>query len=357
MKTLIRLRRELSGLRSYDAPEFGREGKIRLDLNENTSGCPASVRRALACLSAKSIAMYPDYTGPAKRLARYFGVRPDQLILSNGADDALRVVFDAFVDRGSKVLFCEPTFPMYRYYAELFGAKIIAPRYSREITFPIDSVLRALERSPRLAIFANPNNPTGELLGRKTLERIISASRQTAVVIDEAYFEFSDASVLPWLRKNPNLFIVRTFSKAAGLAGLRLGALLGNSDSMRVMRKAVLPFAVNLAALAAADAAVRDQRSIRRYVRETTRLRDHFASQLRDRHVRVFPSAGNFLLADFGGSGQRLFSALERTGILIRPRTKDIGLGFARISIGTRNEMNTLLSEIDRHLHRINPHA
>ena len=350
MKSKLRLRGELSTLRSYEAPEGGRAGKLRLDLNENTFGCSKAVRRALARLSGKQIAMYPEYGGTSGRLARFFHVRPDELILTNGADDALRVFFDAFVERGSHVLFCEPTFPMYRYYAELFGARIDAPHYSANIEFPLREVLRSLKRKPRLAIFANPNNPTGDLLSAATLKRILTASPQTAIVIDEAYAEFSGTTVLSWLRRYQNLFVVRTFSKATGLAGLRLGCILGNTGAVGVLRRAMPPFGVNVAALVAADAAARDQRTIRKYVREVSELRERFAAQLRERKIRVFPSAGNFLLADFGSAGPALFRDLARQGILIRPRAKDIGPAFARISIGTRAEMVRLLRAIDRSL-------
>ena len=350
MKSKLRLRPELSTLRSYEAPEGGRAGKLRLDLNENTFGCSKAVQRALARISAKQIAMYPEYGGTARRLARYFHVRPDELILTNGADDALRVFFDAFVERGSDVLFCEPTFPMYRYYAELFGARIDAPRYSANIEFPLNEVVSSLKRKPRLAIFANPNNPTGDLLSAAALKRILTASPQTAIVIDEAYAEFSGSTVVPWLRRYRNLFVVRTFSKAAGLAGLRLGCILGNSGATEVLRRAMPPFGVNVAALVAADAAASDRRTILKYVREVSQLRERFAAQLRERKIRVFPSAGNFFLADFGSSGPVLFRNLVRQGILIRPRAKDIGPGFARISIGTRAEMARLLRAIDRNL-------
>jgi len=339
-------RAELAKLQSYLPPESGRAGKIRLDLNENTSGCSPAVRRALAALSIQEIAAYPEYELTTRELACYFQVRSNELVLTNGADDALRVFFDAFVERGSPVLFCRPSFPMYRYYAELFGAKILSPNYGVKFRFPVDEVLRALRRRPKLAIFANPNNPTGDLLDCSLLKRIVTASPRTAVVIDEAYVEFSGVTALPWIRRYPNLFVVRTFSKAAGLAGLRLGALIGNAHALESLRRAMPPFGVNVAALVAARAAIRDVKSIRKFAYESIQIRDSFAIQLQRRQFSVFPSAGNFVLADFGRTGLRLFRGLERRGILIRPRP-DIGPGFARISIGTKDEMSKLLRAID----------
>ncbi|HET9401386.1 MAG TPA: histidinol-phosphate transaminase [Candidatus Acidoferrales bacterium] len=351
MKPRPAVRPQLAGLRSYEAPEDGRANAVRLDLNENTAGCSPAVRRALGRIPARQIAMYPEYGRISTKLAKFFGVAPEELILTNGADDALRVFFDAFVETRSAVVFCNPSFPMYRYYAELFGARIVAPRYSPGIQFPLSEVLRALSRKPRLAIFANPNNPTGDLLSSATLRRIIAASPRTAVVIDEAYFEFSKTSVAPWIRRYPNLFVVRTFSKAAGLAALRLGAILGNSETASLLRRAMPPFGINLAALVAAEASLRDRGSVRRYVRDVTSLRESFAEDLKRRGFRVFPSVGNFILVDFGEFGAAIFRRLESRKILIRPRG-DIGPGYARISIGTPAEMALLLAEIDRFLKR-----
>jgi histidinol-phosphate aminotransferase len=122
------LRKAILERRTYEAPAEGRKGKVRLDFNENTAGCSPAVIRALRQMSAEQLAMYPEYEKGAERLARYFGVRSQELLLTNGGDDALRVFFDTFVDPGSSILICEPTFPMYRYYAEIFGARVEALR-------------------------------------------------------------------------------------------------------------------------------------------------------------------------------------------------------------------------------------
>ena len=348
MKSKLPIRRAILNKRTYDLPGDGREAKLRLDLNENTAGCSPKVPIALARLSTKHIAMYPEYRRVSARIARYLGVRPEELLLANGADDALRVFFDGCVDPRTGVLFCDPTFPMYRFYAENFGAQITALRYTREMDFPLDDFLRALRRKPRVAIIANPNNPTGTRLDERTLKQIVNAATQTALVIDEAYADFSGVTVVPWIRRYPNLFAVRTFSKTAGLAALRLGCVIGNAKSIALLRGVMPPYAVNLAALVAAEAAIRDRKSLRRYVLDVKKVRAEFARALETIGVQVFPSAGNFLLANFGPAGPALFQRLERRGILLRPRTRDIGAGFVRITIGTRAEMNRLLREIER---------
>jgi histidinol-phosphate aminotransferase len=346
MNAHLPVRKPILNRRTYEAPAEGRSDKLRLDFNENTAGCSPAVRRALAKLTTKQLAMYPEYQAPTQRIARYFGVRPEELLLTNGGDDALRVFFDTFVEAGGGILICEPTFPMYRYYGEIAGAKIEAVRYGKEMEFPFERVVAALRKKPCVLFIANPNNPTGTLLQKEELRRILKAATHTAVVIDEAYAEFSGFTVVPWIRKFPQLFVARTFSKVAGLAALRLGAVIACEESLALLRRAIPPFPVNLAALVAAEAAINDRPTMRGYVHELKRLRAWFATELRKLDAKTYPSAGNFLLANFGPAGPALFRKLEKQGILLRERSKDIGPGFVRITIGTSSEMRHLLKTI-----------
>lgn len=346
MKVQLPVRQAILDRRTYEAPAEGRSGKVRLDFNENTSGCSPAVRRALAKLTAKQLAMYPEYEKPTERLARYFGVSPEELLLTNGGDDALRVFFDTFVEPNTSILICEPTFPMYRYWAEIAGAQVCALRYGANMKFPVGEVLEALRKNPHVLFIANPNNPTGTLIGEKELRCILEAAAQTVVVMDEAYAEFSDFTALPWIQEYPQLFVARTFSKVAGLASLRLGAVIGCSDSLALVRRAMPPYPVNLAALVAAAAATGDPARMRAYVSEVKRLRERVGRELCELGVKTYPSAGNFLLADFGPAGPALIRKLERKGILLRDRSKDMGSGFVRITMGTAAEMRQLLKII-----------
>lgn len=346
MKVQLPVRQAILDRRTYEAPSEGRSGKVRLDFNENTSGCSPAVRRALAKLTVKQLAMYPEYEKPTERLARYFGVKPEELLLTNGGDDALRVFFDTFVEPNTSILICEPTFPMYRYWAEIAGAQVCALRYGANMEFPIDAVLAGLRKNPRVLFIANPNNPTGTLIGEKELRCMLEVAPQTVVVMDEAYSEFSDFTALPWIRKYPQLFVARTFSKVAGLASLRLGAVIGCAESLALVRRAMPPYPVNLAALVAAVAATGDPARMRAYVAEVKRLRIWVSKELCGLGVKTYPSAGNFLLADFGLTGPALFRKLEAKGILLRDRSKDMGSGFVRITMGTAAEMRQLLKVI-----------
>jgi histidinol-phosphate aminotransferase len=348
MKSCLPVRDAILKRKTYEAPAEGRANKVRLDFNENTAGCGPAVLRALAKLTPQQFGMYPEYQKATARIARYLGVKSEQLLLTNGGDDALRVFFDTFSEPDTHILICEPTFPMYRYYAEIAGARIDVCRYDAQQQFPLNEVLGALRKKPRIFFLANPNNPTGTLVQAAALRKILNVARDTVVVFDEAYAEFSGFSTIPWIRRYPNLFITRTFSKAAGLAALRLGAVIAAENSLAFVRRAMPPFPVNIAALVAAEAALRERKTIRAYVRNIQRARESFSKALQALGVTTFSSAGNFLLANFGRSGPALFAKLESKGILLRDRSRDMGPGFVRITIGTPAEMQTLLREIKK---------
>jgi len=351
MKTAIPVRRAVERMRPYHPPLEGRTDKVRLDFNENPIGCSPALRRALARLSAATIASYPEQETVRRQAARHFGVAPEELLLTNGTDEALSLVVNTFVGSGAGVLFVEPTYAMYRFYAELAGARIVAPRYDAAMCFPWNGVLEALRAGPRVFFLPNPNSPTGNLLSRQELRRILRTARRTMVVIDEAYFEFSGVTVIPWIRRHKNLIVTRTFSKTAGMAGLRLGCIFVQRELAASMRKAQSPYPVNVAALAAAEAAMRDRGFITRTVREVRQGRRELERGLDRLGVRYFPSAGNFLLVRLGEKTKRVVAALARQGILVRDRSSDFGgEGYVRITVGTPGQMRRLLRELGKAL-------
>jgi len=347
----IPVRKAVLGLAPYNAPEEGRAKKLRLDFNENTVGCSPAVLRALSRMTAEEMAIYPEYQATTKHLAHFFGVRPAEMHLTNGIDDALHLIADTFIEDGDSVLVVEPTFDMYRFFAELAGARVVALRYDEEMRFPLDAVVRALRqppnRCPRVLYIANPNNPTGTLVRRDELQRILRAASRTLVLVDEAYFDFSGLTILPWIRRYPNLLVARTFSKSAGLAALRIGCLFGKPEILAAMRRASTPYPVNSAALVAAEAAIRDPGFLRNYTREVLQSRAMLEKGLVRLGARIYPSRANFVLADFGPVAPRLVLALERKGILVRGRRDFPRAGFVRISAGTRADTRKVLRAVE----------
>ena len=349
----VPMRRSAAKLAPYAAPLEGRAGKLRLDFNENTGGCSPAVLRALKKLTAEQIAIYPEYEAATKRIARFFNVRPAEMLLTNGVDDALHVLMDTFVEPGSEVVIVEPTFNMYRFYAQLAGARIRALRYDIEMRreadarFPQERVLQALKRNPRALLIANPNNPTGTLVTLRQIRALLRVAPRTLLLVDEAYFEFSGVTVLPWIRRYPNLVVSRTFSKTAALAGLRLGCLFAAKETIAALKRCDSPYPVNTAALVAAEAVIRDPRSMRAYAEEIVRNRAPLMNHLENLGTRVYPSAANFLLVDLQEDATRMLKRLARRGILLRDRSAEFGRkGFVRISVGSAKQNVRLLRAI-----------
>jgi histidinol-phosphate aminotransferase len=353
MKLAFPVRQAVERMRPYHPPLEGRGGTLRLDFNENTLGCSPLVRKALAKLSSADLSMYPEQETVRCELVRHFGVHPDELLLTNGTDEALHLIADTFLEPGDIVLLVEPTFAMYRFYGELAGARIQALRYDANLQFPMTALLLALRTcsAPRIFFLANPNNPTGKVLLPAELRRILKAAAKTLVVVDEAYFEYSGITILRWIRRYKNLVITRTFSKAAGLAGLRLGCILTCREIAAVFRKAQSPYPVNIAALVAARAVMQDRAFLRKTLSEFRHSRNELQRGLTNLGVRFFPSAANFILLNLGDRAKQVVASLARHGTLIRDRSSDFGgQGYVRITIGTLSQTRRVLRQLKQSL-------
>jgi histidinol-phosphate aminotransferase len=347
-KSSVRVRAAVEKMRAYHPPLEGRTEKLRMDFNENPIGCSPAVRRALANLTSATISAYPEQETVRKKLARHFGVDASELLLTNGTDEALSLVVNTFVEPRDTVLLVEPTYAMYRFYSELAGARIVAPRYDARMQFPWNDVLAALRKNPRVFFLPNPNSPIGCILSHKELQRLLEAAPRTIIVVDEAYFEFSCVTVIPWIRRYANLIVTRTFSKTAGLAGLRLGCIFVRREFAAIMRKAQSPYPVNAAALAASEAAIKDRMFIGRTIREVKQGKKELANGLVRLGIKHFPSAGNFMLVYFGARAKEIVAALARKGILVRDRSNDFGgEGYVRITLGTLAQTRRLLRELE----------
>lgn len=349
MKNKIEPRRAIANFRKRPAMLEGRAGALRLDMNESMMKCSARVRAALGRLKSEELAMYPEKGTAAAHIAPFFGVHPSEIVLTAGIDEALRLIADVFLERGRSVLLIEPTFPMYRFFAEQREARICTLRCDEEMQFPLQDVLRAQHENPTIFFLPNPNNPTGALLNKRILARILGAARRTLVVVDEAYFEFSGVTVLPWIRRRRNLVVTRTFSKAAGLAGLRIGCLFAHRELAAIFRSSQDPFPLGVAQLRAAEAALRDAKFTRCAAEEIIRGRKILEEGLARLGVRIFPSAANFVLADLGERGREIIAGLAAEGILIRDQSEAVGrAGFARITAGLPAQMRFFLRALEK---------
>src|SRR5712672_3157924 len=264
---MLSVRETIVRMGSYRPPVSGRSG-LRLDFNENTSGCSPRVLAKLRSLTAEALTIYPD-RAPAERLiAGFLRLSADEVLLTNGVDEAIHLICEAYLESSSEALVVTPTFGMYEVYAQQTGASVVCVPANQDFSFPAQRLLDAISPSSRVILIANPNNPTGAAAGEGDLVALLKAAPNAAVLVDEAYFEFYGRTLLSRLREFPNLFVARTFSKAYGLAGLRIGALCGAPEQLRFIRKIVTAYNVNAAALSCLPEALADTDFIAAYVSE-----------------------------------------------------------------------------------------
>jgi histidinol-phosphate aminotransferase len=332
----------------YSPPTGGRTGKLRLDFNENTVGAsPQVVQYLREHLDETSLSMYPDYGETKHDLAEFFGVEPDDFILTNGTDEAIQVLVNTYVDDGDEVLLLKPTYAMYRFYAEVAGAKLSEIPYRRhKLAFPLDELIEAISPRTRAILIANPNNPTGTATSRTGLERILEKATSAAVLIDEAYYEFCGVTALPLIEDYPNLFVSRTFSKVYGMAALRLGCLFSQNGNVEFLHKAQSPYSVNSLAALAARAAVRDRSYIEKYVLEVLAARELLYVGLEKLGIPYYESKANFVLFEAGDRAVAIRDGLRRRGVLVRDRSSEIA-GCIRVTVGTRDQIRTFLAELE----------
>jgi histidinol-phosphate aminotransferase len=332
----------------YSPPTGGRAGKLRLDFNENTVGCsPRVIEYLRERLSAGGLAVYPEYDEVRPELAAYFGVEPGQLLLTNGTDEAIQVLVNTYVDDGYEVLLTRPSYAMYRFYSEVAGAAIREIDYrAGDLSFPLGEFLAAIGPRTRATLIANPNNPTGTAIGLAAIEKILAAAPRAAVLIDEAYFEFYGVTALGLMARYPNLFVSRTFSKAFGMAAMRVGCLFSQEQNVAYMRKAQSPYSVNMLAALAVQAAVQDRTYVAEYVRHAIEARDLIYAGFRQRGIRFYESQANFVLFHAGDRAKAVRDGLRERGVLIRDRSYEIP-GTVRVTAGTAEQTRQFFESLD----------
>jgi histidinol-phosphate aminotransferase len=291
--------------------------------------------------------MYPEYQAAMNELGEFFGVSPEEFTMTNGTDEAIQLFVNTFVDPSGDVLTLKPSYPLYRFYLEVADARIREVDYRPGYKFPIEELIAAIRPETRAVFVSNPNNPTGGGIGFDQVMQIVKAAPNAAVLIDEAYCEFSGVTVLPEIRNYKNLFVSRTFSKVYGMAGLRCGCLFSQADNVRWMRKAQSPFSVNVIALIAARAAVKDREYSTNYVAEVLAARECACAGLAKLNIPFYETHSNFVLFNVGDRAIPIRDALREKGILVRDRSYEIP-GCIRLTIGTREQIGRFLEEMER---------
>ena len=350
---MLEARAAVQGLHAYKPPLAGRVG-LRLDFNESTAGCSPRVLERLRGIDAELLARYPEREPVEKKVASFLGLDAAQVLLTNGVDEAIHLLCSTYLDPGDEALVVVPTFAMYAIFALAEAARVIEVRAGDDFAFPASELLARLSPRTRLIAVANPNNPTGVAVAGEILIRIARAAPQAAVLVDEAYFEFHGETLMAQAGQIENLFVVRTFSKAYGLAGLRIGILAGEARQMAMVRRVASPYSVNAAALAVLPEALRDQEYVDRYVAQVRNNREKLQLELGRIGLRYWPSHANFVLVRIGPAHVEFVRALRERGILVRDRDSDPGCeGCVRLTVGTDEHTQALIDALREVVERL----
>jgi len=349
-KPLNAIKAKVQALRAYSLSSD--RASIKLNQNENPWNLPPEIgSEILRRVNERPWSRYPDFHARAlhERLAEFAGWKADGIIAGNGSNELIQALLMVTVGSGTRVLISEPTFALYRQITTVLGGEVIRVPLSSKLTYDGEALRRAIESaSPQVTIICSPNNPTGCVIDPKDLESLLEATRGL-IVIDEAYHEFSGESVVPLLRQHPNLIVLRTFSKAMAMAGLRVGYLLTAPELAQEIAKAVLPYNLNVISQTAAQVAVEMYEStLKPLVNLICAERDRVYERLKEiKGLEPMSSRGNFMLVRSAMSPRLVFDELLRRDILIRDVSAYPMLGnYFRISVGTPEENDQLLASL-----------
>jgi len=346
-------RKAVLGMPEYHPPLEGRNA-LRLDFNENTFGPSPSVLERLRAVTAEGLTKYPEREPAERIVAKHFGLRAEQVLLTNGVDEAIHLMCCAFLEPEDEALIATPSFFMYDVNVQLMTTHLRKVQSDATLAFPFERFMAAITERTKLIIVASPNNPTGAVVSREHLLAIAAAAPRAVLMVDEAYYHFDGVSVIGDLATVPNLIVARTFSKAYGLANLRIGMLAGNAELLKYVRKVTSPYNVNGAALDCLPVALADEKYLAWYSDQVRIGRQRMMDGLAELRVPFFPSHANFVLMKIGPKHKELVAAMRAHGVLLRDRSTDPGCdGFVRITIGLEEHVTRGLEALRTSLDQI----
>ena len=326
--------------------EVPAEEIIKLDANENPYGCSPRVNQALAAYSSFSV--YPD-SGQAelrKLLAGYAGVGAERIVASGGSNQLLDLLIRLFVGQGDEVINLVPTFDMFRFSPQIHGGRVVEVIRDENFAVNVKAVKAAISKKTKIIFLANPNNPTGNMTPQKDIVEILDTG--LPLLVDEAYYEFSGEAMVPLVSQYENLMVLRTFSKWAGLAGLRIGYGIFPAKIADYLLTIKIPYNVNVAALVAVQESLRDIDCLMDRVKAIVTERERLFDELRRLEwLKPFPSRANFIFCSvLNGKASELQQKLQNKGILVRYFDKPLLKDSIRISVGKPEHTAALIKAL-----------
>ena len=334
-------------IQGYPDPGDG----LRLHLNENTGGCSPRVLEAIRRVQTSDVATYPSYTALVHACAAHFTVDPDWVLLTNGLDEGILMAAVGHIARArafdAETIVPLPAFDPYPNATFAVGATPVRIPPRPGYVFQVDEVIAAITPRTKMIFLNTPNNPTGQLIPVADLKQIASAAPHAIVLIDEAYIEFGGETFLPELNHFPNVLVGRTFSKAYGLAGMRVGIVIGQATALDAVRAVTLPFNVNAVAMAATCAALEDTEFLPRYAAEVAESRRRLYAACRALGLEFWESAANYVMVRVGDV-PLFVNALAARKVHVRDRSKDPSTpGCIRVTAGVTEHTNAAIEALE----------
>jgi len=326
--------------------EIAEENVIKLDGNENPYGCSDRVKQALASHAYYHLYPDPEQRELRKALEKYTGISSEYILAGSGSDELIDLILRLFVAPGDKVINCPPTFGMYPFSTDVCAGKVVSITRKQDFSVNVSAIKEAIDKQTKVAFIASPNNPSGNVTPEDTIMELVKSG--IVVVIDEAYFEFSNITVAPLVPKHANLIVLRTFSKWAGLAGLRVGYGIFPTKIVKYLMKIKQPYNVNAAAQLAALESLKDMSYLRGTIKDIINERERMLTKLSQLDwLRVYPSQANFILCTvLNGKAKTIYKGLQKRGIFVRyfdkPQLKDC----LRISMGKPEHTDALIAAL-----------
>jgi histidinol-phosphate aminotransferase len=344
---MARPRKNIAAMKEYKPPLSGRTDRshILLDFNERTVQNKPVIKALRKFLRKNDVRSYPEYHDLNKKISFYAKTKPENVLATNGSSEAIDLIIRAFVEKKDEAVILEPSFAMFSQFLQAQGAKIRKISYNEDMTFPFQKLAESINSKTKLVVIASPNNPNGTTLSREEIIGILEKNKNTAVLIDEAYYEFSGITCADLIEKYQNLFVVRTFSKAFGMAGLRAGYAVSNQKNIRQLMKIKSPYSLNVFAAAAINAALSDLYSVKKYTSQVmNKSKLKIEAFLAKNNIIFYPSRANFILTK-PKNPQKAYGYLKENGILTRPVSD-----FLRITVGTVKEARKLIRIMKRNI-------
>lgn len=341
---MIKVRENLKNIRrtAHDTGILDRSDFLRLDMNENPDGLPKDfIQTVLSQVTPEYLSMYPDQRKASKVIAQFYNLFPENILLCNGSDGGIKLVFETYLERGNNIVLTDPTFAMYHIYSQIYEINPIVIPYKDILQFPYESFFEAITPEVKMVVLVNPNNPTGTVIEEDKLLKLIEKAKSLNVLflVDEAYFYYYDRTVIQKIKEYKNLIVIRTFSKLCGIAGLRIGYLVAVPEIIYHIKKIALTYDVNALGVLFAEKLFQRNDIIEGMIKQAETGKNYLLQALDEKQISYIAGYGNFILISCTQDPKLIQKKLKDKNILVSIAFQK----YIRVSIASKEKMEQFL--------------